>query len=120
MLPVGGTYLHVLNSGWQSYFSGWRFRKILYPAVMVTHTLLRLGMSAVGLSGLNYAFMVVQPSGEDLALISRLLEERRCVPLIDSVVPLSAKGLAEAHDKSEAGHCRGKIVLLVGEGGANL
>ena len=28
--------------------------------------------------------MVVRPSGEDLALIARLLEQRRCVPLIDS------------------------------------
>ena len=40
------------------------------------------------------------------------------MPLIDSVVTLSAKSLAAAHDKSQAGHCRGKIVLVVGEGGA--
>jgi len=47
----------------------------------------------------------------DMAAVIRLVAERRVVPLIDSVMPISEA--ADAHRKLEAGLHRGKIVLAL-------
>ena len=56
------------------------------------------------------------PSSPDLTLIAALLEQGTCRAVIDSVENFSAEAMRNGHDKSEAGHCRGKIVLEVGGG----
>eukprot|EP00945_MAST-04E_sp_MAST-4E-sp1_P003080 g3080.t1 len=119
LLPKGGHYLHVLNSGWKTYFEDSYFKPI-FPLVWFGHTLLRYSASAIGLSSINYHFGVVCPSGDDLCLIASLMEEQKCSPIIDSVVKLSAKDMARAHDKSMGGHCRGKIVVACGEPNSKL
>jgi NADPH:quinone reductase-like Zn-dependent oxidoreductase len=46
-----------------------------------------------------------------MAAVIRLVAERRVVPLIDNVMPISEA--ADAHRKLEAGLHRGKIVLAL-------
>ena len=49
---------------------------------------------------------------EDLALLARLVEQRKLRPAIQEVFPLEA--IRKAQDLSESGHVRGKIVVQVG------
>lgn len=49
---------------------------------------------------------------EDLAFLARLVEQRKLRPVIQEVFPLEEIG--KAHDLSESGHVRGKIVVRVG------
>jgi len=49
---------------------------------------------------------------EDLAFLARLAEQRKLRPVIQEVFPLEEIG--KAHDLSESGHVRGKIVVRVG------
>lgn len=51
----------------------------------------------------------VRPSGDDLAFLGRLADLGRLRPVIDQVFPLEL--IREAHEASEAGHVRGKIVV---------
>ena len=41
------------------------------------------------------------------------MEEDELKPLIDSVFPFSEEGLREAHEKSQTGHAKGKIVIEI-------
>ncbi|MDA2925378.1 NAD(P)-dependent alcohol dehydrogenase, partial [Acidobacteria bacterium AH-259-L09] len=55
--------------------------------------------------------IMVRPSAADLKYLNRLVEAGQLRPVIDRVYPLAeAKA---AHDYSEEGHARGKIVLKV-------
>ena len=56
-------------------------------------------------------FIVVKASGADLAYLAGLGEQGKLRPTLARVVPLDQA--AAAHDLSEAGHTRGKIVLRV-------
>ncbi|MEZ4225116.1 MAG: NADP-dependent oxidoreductase [Polyangiaceae bacterium] len=53
--------------------------------------------------------MARRTSGENLRQIAALVEEGRIRPLIDSVMPLEE--IVSAHQRVEAGRCRGKVVL---------
>jgi NADPH:quinone reductase-like Zn-dependent oxidoreductase len=53
----------------------------------------------------------VRPSGADLETLARLVQAGRLRPVIDRVLPLEEA--ARAHDLSESGATRGKIVLRV-------
>ena len=55
--------------------------------------------------------VLVEPSGEHLALLKQLFEAGRLRVVLDSVYPLEE--VAEAHAHGETGHARGKIVLSV-------
>ncbi len=59
-------------------------------------------------------WMRVKPSGEDLALLGNLIDQGRLRPVLDQVFPLEE--IRQAHEASEAGHVRGKIVVRVDEG----
>lgn len=56
-------------------------------------------------------WVAVKPSGEDLAAVDGLILRRRVRPLIDRVFSLDE--IRQAHEASEAGHSRGKIVIRV-------
>lgn len=56
-------------------------------------------------------FIMVRPSGEQLAKIGNLIDAGTLKPIVDRVFPLAET--AAAHDYVEAGHTRGKVVVEV-------
>jgi NADPH:quinone reductase-like Zn-dependent oxidoreductase len=70
-----------------------------------------------GLSGLfgqrkRARWITIGPKGEDLAFLARLADQGRLHPEIQEVFPLEK--IRQAHDLSETGRVRGKIVVRVG------
>ena len=61
--------------------------------------------------GVRSAFVFIQPSGEQLAAIARLIDDGRMKPIIHAVLPLTEA--RQAHVISQGGHARGKIVLRI-------
>jgi NADPH:quinone reductase-like Zn-dependent oxidoreductase len=53
----------------------------------------------------------VRPNGEELDELARLYDEGRLVVELQEVLPLEEA--ARAHEVSEAGHVRGKLVLTL-------
>ena len=106
-----GMYLHVMNSGWQTYFENSRY-KSMWPMVWIGMIGIGLSLDLLGVhpSG-DYCFTIVEPSGIDLSFIGKLLKNGSCKAIIDSVLPFSAENMRLGHDKNQNGHCRGKIVL---------
>lgn len=61
--------------------------------------------------GLRGSSMSVQPSIDELGLITQMIEEGKVVPHVGATFQLDEA--AQAHEKSQGGGTRGKIVLLV-------
>jgi NADPH:quinone reductase-like Zn-dependent oxidoreductase len=57
-------------------------------------------------------FVMVKYKAEDLAFLARLVEQRKLRPEIQEVFALEE--IRKAHDLSEGGHVRGKVVVRVG------
>lgn len=55
--------------------------------------------------------VMVRPNGENLAYLARLAAQGQLKPKIEKIFPLAE--IARAHELSEGGHVRGKIVLAV-------
>jgi NADPH:quinone reductase-like Zn-dependent oxidoreductase len=68
----------------------------------------RAALAAVGATG---GMFMVQPSRDDLGRIAQLFDAGKVRVLIDSVFPLSQA--RAAHEKSQTGRAKGKIVLEV-------
>jgi NADPH:quinone reductase-like Zn-dependent oxidoreductase len=93
LAPDGGIYVATLGG----------------PKLMITIGLTALG----GLFGQHRRARLVlcKYRGEDLALLTRLIEQGKLRPEIQEVFPLEQ--IRRAHDLSEGGHVRGKIVVRV-------
>jgi len=63
--------------------------------------------------GVRSAFVFIHPSGEQLTVIARLIDEGRMKPLIHTVLQLNE--VRQAHTISQGSHARGKIVLHVAD-----
>ncbi|HEY3273315.1 MAG TPA: NADP-dependent oxidoreductase [Methanocella sp.] len=63
--------------------------------------------------GVRATGFMAQPNGEELRQIARLVDEGKIKPEVARVFPL--KDVAKAHQLSETGHVRGKIVLKVSD-----
>src|SRR3984893_7628061 len=61
--------------------------------------------------GVRAALLGVQPNGAQLAEITKIIEAGRLAPVINRILPLSE--VRRAHELSQSGHVRGKIVLRV-------
>jgi NADPH:quinone reductase-like Zn-dependent oxidoreductase len=61
--------------------------------------------------GVRAVFVGVQANGEQLAEIAKIIDSGKLAPVIDRILPLSEAG--RAHELSQSGHVRGKIVLRV-------
>ena len=62
-------------------------------------------------AGVRAGAILVKTNGRQLAQIAKLIEEGTVKPVIGHEFPL--KDVAKAHEQSETGHTRGKIVLRV-------
>lgn len=61
-------------------------------------------------------WFLVEPSGKNLARISKLIQQKGWKPVLDSVVPYDQ--FQQAYDKVDSGKTRGKIVIAVHEDAA--
>lgn len=61
--------------------------------------------------GVRVVGILVKPSSEQLSEIAKMIDAGAVRPFVSLVVPLSE--VAKAHEQSETGHTRGKIVLRV-------
>ncbi len=68
--------------------------------------------------GVRAAFVADHPSGAQLAEIAKLIDSGKLAPVIDRILPFSE--VPRAHDLSQSGHTRGKIVLRVKNGDGTL
>lgn len=57
-------------------------------------------------------FFIMAPNGQHLAEISKLLEQGKCTPVVDSVWEL--EDFTKAFKRLDGGHARGKVVIKVG------
>jgi len=55
--------------------------------------------------------MMTQPNSAQLTEIARLIDAGRVKPVVSAVIPLA--DARKAHELSDGGHARGKIVLRV-------
>lgn len=62
-------------------------------------------------AGVRVAGILVKANGEQLAEIAKLIDDGKVKPFVSVTLPLSE--VAKAHEQSESGHTRGKIVLRV-------
>ena len=67
--------------------------------------------------GVRSAFVWSQPNGKQLAEIAALIDSGHLKVVLDRIVPLSEA--RRAHELSQSGHARGKIVLRVKENGTS-
>jgi NADPH:quinone reductase-like Zn-dependent oxidoreductase len=61
--------------------------------------------------GIEAVYVFVRPNGDELAELAELVDDNRLSVHLDEVLPLEEA--ARAHELSEAGHVRGKLVLAV-------
>jgi len=61
--------------------------------------------------GVRDAFVAGHPSGAQLAEIAKMIDSGQLAPIIDRILPLCEA--RRAHELSQSGHVRGKIVLRV-------
>jgi NADPH:quinone reductase-like Zn-dependent oxidoreductase len=59
------------------------------------------------------AFVASHPNGAQLAEIAHLIDSRKLKPIVERILPLLE--VRRAHELSQSGHMRGKIVLRVKE-----
>ena len=62
-------------------------------------------------AGVRAAGILVKPDADALAQIARLIDDGQVKPVVSTTLPLAE--VARAHELSETGHARGKIVLVV-------
>jgi NADPH:quinone reductase-like Zn-dependent oxidoreductase len=63
--------------------------------------------------GVRRAFVSSQPNGNELSEIAALIDSGNLKVVLDRILPLSEA--RRAHELSQSGHARGKIVLRVKE-----
>jgi NADPH:quinone reductase-like Zn-dependent oxidoreductase len=78
-------------------------------SLLRAHT--ELGEQLAAKAGVHFTFILVHPSGEQLAEIASLCDSGQLKVHIEAVFPL--QDVAEAHKLSEGRHVRGKLVLTV-------
>jgi len=63
--------------------------------------------------GIRGAGLDAKPDAMELAEVTKLIEEKKIVPVVSTILPLFEA--AKAHNQGATGHARGKIVLKVAE-----
>lgn len=85
-----------------------------YVSTLPSFGLMAAWLRSLLLSSRKAAFILMKPRGEDLETITRWVESGKLKPVLDSVFPLEQ--VRQAHERSQEGHPRGKIVLRIKPG----
>ncbi|ETY73329.1 NADPH:quinone reductase [Lactiplantibacillus fabifermentans T30PCM01] len=64
-------------------------------------------------TGVDYEFLFMRPSGDQLALLTKMIEAEKLSPIVDKLFPLSE--IAAAFNYSHAGKAHGKIIIEMPE-----
>ncbi|WP_161878246.1 NADP-dependent oxidoreductase [Alkalibacterium sp. MB6] len=64
---------------------------------------------------INADFFSMSPTREGLEALNRWLTDGKLKPILSKVVPFTEEGVRDAHELSETGHVRGKIIIKIKE-----
>ncbi len=70
-----------------------------------------LGEQLAAQAGASYTFLLVHPSGQQLSTLATLCDREQLHICIEAALPLQE--VAQAHQLSQSGHVRGKLVLTM-------
>ncbi|MFJ7941718.1 NADP-dependent oxidoreductase [Peribacillus sp. NPDC096622] len=88
----------------KEYGSGF-FKTLLFSAASYKLTMLEKKHNV------QYTFLFMKPSGEQLRIIANFIETRKITPIIDRVFPF--EDAQEAMEYAESGRAKGKIILKI-------
>jgi NADPH:quinone reductase-like Zn-dependent oxidoreductase len=86
---------------------------VLKPGGFLISTVARIPEGAPQKYGVRAKTLMTQADGRELAQIAAIIDEQKIKPIVATVLPLI--DAQKAHEMSESGHTRGKIVLRVAE-----
>jgi NADPH:quinone reductase-like Zn-dependent oxidoreductase len=84
---------------------------VLKPGGVLLSIVSRPDEEAAKAHGARAAFVFIAPSAKQLTTLAQLVDENKLKPIVTDVMPLVAA--RKAHELSQGGHVRGKIVLEV-------
>ena len=64
---------------------------------------------------INADFFSMSPTSQGLEALNRWLTDGKLKPILLKVVPFTEEGVRDAHELSETGHVRGKIIIKIKE-----
>ena len=97
--------------GGDTFERSWR---VLKPGGFLVSTVASIPEGAPQKYGARAKALITQADGRELAQIAAIIDEQKIKPVVTTVLPLT--DARKAHEMSESGHARGKIVLRVAEG----
>ncbi|HET8686366.1 MAG TPA: NADP-dependent oxidoreductase [Methanosarcina sp.] len=87
--------------------------EVLKPGGFLVSTVASIPEGAPQKYGVRAKTLMTQADGRELAQIAAIIDEQKIKPIVTTVLPLN--DARKAHEMSESGHSRGKIVLRVAE-----
>ncbi len=87
--------------------------KVIKKGGMLISTVGITSPDEAGKYGVKAVNFMSHPDGNELRQIGKLIDEGKIEPVVSTVLPL--KDAAKAHELSQSGHVRGKIVLKVSD-----
>lgn len=87
--------------------------QVLRPGGILVSVISPPAQEAADQHGVRQAYVFIDPNAARLTEIAGLIDDGKIQPIVETVLPLSAA--RQAHELSESGHTRGKIVLRVAE-----
>jgi NADPH:quinone reductase-like Zn-dependent oxidoreductase len=86
-------------------------KKMLKPEGCFITTAVKPATYLKSLLSKKINYVIVKPNKEDLELLTRMIEDKQILPVIENDYPL--KKLAAAHEHVAKGHTRGKIIIRI-------
>lgn len=86
---------------------------VLKPGGFLVTTVAEIPEGVPQKYGVRAERLMTQADGKELAQIAAIIDEQKIKPIVTTVLPLT--DARKAHEMSESGHARGKIVLRVAE-----
>lgn len=87
--------------------------EVLKPGGFLVTTVAEIPKGVPQKYGVRAERLMTQADGKELAQIAAIIDEQKIKPIVTTVLPLT--DVQKAHEMSESGHARGKIVLRVAE-----